>query len=38
MCKATQSIKKMNYQVTEGVGVGVGDPGHLPLTGSHVRS
>lgn len=28
---------KVTYRMSNSVGVSIGDPGHLPLTGAHVR-
>lgn len=28
--------RELTHRVCDGVGVGVGDPGHLPLAGAHV--
>lgn len=39
MCLSVQLVEgseKGTHRVCDGVGVGVGDPGHLPLTRAHV--
>ena len=36
-CVLGSASSLVTHSVRDGVGVGVGDPGHLPLAGAHVR-